>query len=102
MKLWQKLTNNIKSYTMKRTLLTLSIFGLLLLSGNGLVNGQDEPKPKKDTVNLDTYAKPETYYEIEDDKESGSDKGSTATIAIICGVVVVAAGVGFFLMKKKK
>jgi hypothetical protein len=102
MRHWQKLINNIKFTAMKKTLLALSISGLLLFSGNMFVNGQDEPKPKKDTVNMDTNAKPETYYEIEDDKASGSEKGSTATIAIICGVVVVAAGIGFFLLKKKK
>lgn len=99
---WQKLINNIKSYTMKKTLLTLAMFGLLFLSGNYQVNGQEEPKPKKDTVNMDTNAKPETYYEIEDDKESSSGSGSTATIAIIIGVVIVATGVGIILLRKKK
>ena len=87
---------------MKRTLLALSITGMLLFSGNIIADCQDEPKPKKDTVNMDTNAKPETFYEIEDDKESSSGSSSTPTIAIIIGVVIVAAGVGVFLLKKKK
>ena len=86
---------------MRKTFLALSISSLLLFTSNMFVTGQDEPKPKKDTVNMDTYAKPETYYDIEDDKQSGST-GNTTTIAIICGVVVIAAGVGFYLLKKKK
>lgn len=87
---------------MKKVLLTLSVAGLLLLSANRFVIGQEEPKPKKDTVNQDTYAKPEKYYDIEDEKGVSSGKGSAATVAIIVGGVVVVAGIGLFLLKKKK
>jgi hypothetical protein len=86
---------------MKKALLVISMAGLLLISGTTQVNAQEEPKPKKDTVNMDTNAKPEFYYTT-DDEAAGKKGGSTAIIAIICGVVVVAAGVGFFLLKKKK
>jgi len=87
---------------MKKTILALSLGTLLLFSGSMAANCQDEPKPKKDTVNMDTYAKPETYYEIEDDKAGPAGKSSTTTIIIIVAAVVVVAGVGFFLLKKKK
>jgi len=97
-----KLINNIKPIKMKRTLLALSLGTILLLSGSLAANCQDEPKPKKDTVNMDTYAKPETYYEIEDDKAGASGKSSTTTKVIIVAAVIVVAGVGFFLLKKKK
>jgi hypothetical protein len=86
---------------MKKALLVMSMAGLLMVSGTALAKAQEEPKPKKDTVNMDTNAKPEFYYAT-DDEAAGKKGGSTATIAIICGVVVVAAGVGFFLLKKKK
>jgi uncharacterized protein YceK len=85
---------------MKKTLLTIT--ALILLSGSASVFSQDKPKPKKDTVNMDTNAKPTMYYAVEDEKPAG--KGlSTATIAIIAGAVVVIAGAGiFFVMKNKK
>jgi LPXTG-motif cell wall-anchored protein len=86
---------------MKKELLVLSIAALLTVSGTGLAKAQEEPKPKKDTVNMDTNAKPEFYYAT-DDEAAGKKGGSGTTIAIICGVVVVAAGAGFFLLKKKK
>jgi flagellar basal body-associated protein FliL len=91
----------IKMAVMKKVLLAMSIAGLMMVS-SGNVNGQEEPKPKKDTVNMDSNAKPEFYYATDDEEAAGKKGGSTAVIAIICGVVVVAAGVGFFLMKKKK
>ena len=89
---------------MKRTFVVLLLSGLLLVTGFGLAKAQEEPKPKKDTVNMDTDAKPTFYYAVEDEKANVPAKkgGSGATIAIVCGVVVVAAGVGFFLLKKMK
>ena len=74
---------------------------LLLLGGLNVSFGQEQPKPKKDTVNMDTDAKPSFYYPVEDDK-SAKGKSSGATIAIIIGAVVVAGAAGFFLLKKKK
>ena len=86
---------------MKKVLLVMSMAALLIVSGSVAANAQEEPKPKKDTVNMDTNAKPEFYYAT-DDEEAGKKGGSGTTIAIIGGVVVVAAVAGFFLLKKKK
>jgi hypothetical protein len=89
---------------MKRTILTISLTALFALCGLTSSYSQDQPKPQKDTVNIDTDAKPKTYYEIEDDNAaaSGKEKGSGGTIAIILGAVVVVGAVAFFLLKKKK
>lgn len=87
---------------MKKSFFVLSLTALLVFTGFGILNAQEEVKPKKDTVNQDTYAKPTTYYQTEDEKVAKDKGGSTATIAIVCGAVVVVAGVVFFLLKKKK
>lgn len=87
---------------MKRSILVFSMTSLLLLGGMNKVFAQEQPQPKKDTVNMDTDAKPAFYYATEEEKESAKGKGSTATIAIIVGAVVVIGGAGFFLLKKKK
>lgn len=89
---------------MKKAIIVLSLTSLFILSATGVARGQEAPKPKKDTVNQDTYAKPTFYYSTEDEKESKAGKkgGSATIIAIVCGVVVVGAGVTFFLLKKKK
>jgi LPXTG-motif cell wall-anchored protein len=84
---------------MKKSILVFSMTLLLILSGLNAVIGQDQPAPKKDTVNMDTEAKPTYYYPTEDSK---SDKSSTTTIALVVGAVVVLGGAGFFLLKKKK
>ena len=88
---------------MKKSILVFSMTLLLLLGGLNIAVGQEQPKPKKDTVNMDTDAKPQFYYPVEDEKAAvNSKKGNTTTIAIIAGAVVVVAGAGFFLLKKKK
>lgn len=86
---------------MKRSVLVFSMLSLLVIGGMNIANAQEQPAPKKDTVNMDTEAKPTFYYATEDEKTS-DEKGSGATIAIIAGAVVVVAGAGFFLLKKKK
>ena len=83
---------------MKKTILTLSMTLLLILSGLNVAVGQEQPAPKKDTVNMDTDAKPTFYYPTEDEK----GKSSAVTIGIIAGAVVVAGGAAFFFLKKKK
>ena len=83
---------------MKKSVLVFSLTLLLIVSGLRVVVAQDQPKPKKDTVNMDTNAKPTFYYPVEDEKKGMSG----ATIGIIAGAVVVVAGVAFFLLKKKK
>jgi LPXTG-motif cell wall-anchored protein len=87
---------------MKRTVLVLSMATALVFGGLNMATAQEQPAPKKDTVNMDTEAKPTFYYAVEDEKTGGESKGSGATIAIIAGAVVVVAGAGFFLLKKKK
>jgi hypothetical protein len=86
---------------MKRAIITISLFVILAINGLAPVFGQDQPKPKKDTVNIDTDAKPTFYYSTEE--ENGASEGmSTGTIvAIIAGAVIVVGGTAFFLLKKK-
>ena len=83
---------------MKKSVLVFSMTLLLIVSGLRVAVAQEQPKPKKDTVNMDTNAKPTFYYPVEDEKKGMSG----ATIGIIAGAVVVVAGVAFFLLKKKK
>ena len=88
---------------MKKSVLAFSVTLLLLLGGINMATAQEQPKPKKDTVNMDTHAKPTYYYAVEDDKgKAKGNSGSVATIAIIAGAVVVVGAAGFFLLKKKK
>jgi LPXTG-motif cell wall-anchored protein len=88
---------------MRKTFLIFSMTAILFL-GNGIIAvSQEQPKPKKDTVNIDSDAKPTFYYAVEDEASAakkGSGIGTIAIIAIAAGVIVVAAG-GFFLLKKK-
>jgi LPXTG-motif cell wall-anchored protein len=84
---------------MKKSILVFSMTLLLFISGMNIVMGQEQPQPKKDTVNMDTEAKPTYYYPTEDEK---SGKSSTTTIAIVAGAVIVVGGAAFFMLKKKK
>lgn len=85
---------------MKRAALILSIIFLLSGWGNNLLKSQDQPKPKKDTVNMDTNAKPEFYYAEEDEKAKSGN--STTTAFIIAGAVVIVVAAGVLLLRKKK
>jgi len=89
---------------MKKFILVLTL--ALAFTFGGLIPAvaQEQPKPEKDTVNMDTEAKPEFYYAVEDEATSGTESGksSTATIAIIVGAVIVVGAAAFFLLKKKK
>jgi hypothetical protein len=87
---------------MKKSVLVISMASILLINGINMINAQEQPKPKKDTVNMDTEAKPTFYYASEDDKGAAKGKGSFGTIAIIAGAVVVVGAASFFLLKKKK
>lgn len=86
---------------MKKAVLVFSMIFFLLLGGLGFAMAQEKPEPKKDTVNMDTDAKPSFYYAVEDEK-SGAKSGSGSTIAIVAGVVVVLGVAGYFLLRKKK
>ena len=84
---------------MKKSILVLSVASILLIGGLKVAVAQDQPKPKKDTVNIDTDAKP-TFYYAEEEKQAS--KSNTGTIGIIAGAVIVIGAAAFFLLKKKK
>ncbi len=52
---------------MKKSILAITFSMILAISGLTTVNAQEQPAPQKDTVNMDTDAKPTQYYDIEDD-----------------------------------
>jgi len=90
---------------MKKTILILSMACVLMMVNFGKAISQDKPKPKKDTVNMDTDAKPKFYYAVEDDKAKAPVKksnGSTAIIIMIAGGAVIVGVTVYFLLKKKK
>ena len=89
---------------MKKSVLLFSAITLLFLGSMNIVKAQEQPAPKKDTVNMDTDAKPQFYYAVEDEKAEakGGSKSSTTLIVIVAGVIVIVGGVVFFLLKKKK
>lgn len=82
---------------MKNSVLAFLMTVLFFLGSLNVVVGQEQPKPKKDTINMDTNAKPTYYYPVED-----SDKGSAGKIAIIAGAVVVVGAGAFFMLRRKK
>lgn len=86
---------------MKKSILVISLAFVLAIGAFA----QEQPKPVKDTVNMDTNAKPETYYAVEDDKVDAKPEGkkqSTLYITIIAGAIIVVGAAGFLLLKKKK
>jgi LPXTG-motif cell wall-anchored protein len=87
---------------MKKSVFLFVMTALLLFGGTNKAFAQEQPKPKKDTVNMDTDAKPQTYYAIEDEKAKDGDKGSSSTIIIVIGAVVIVGAAAFLLLKKKK
>jgi hypothetical protein len=84
---------------MKRSVLVFSMVSVLMIGGMRVAFSQDQPAPKKDTVNIDTQAKP-TFYYAEDEKEKS--KGGIPVVAIIAGVAVIVAAGAFFILRKKK
>ena len=90
---------------MKRSILVFSMTILLFLGGLNMATAQEKPAPKKDTVNMDTDAKPQFYYAVEDDKAKDTSKvgGSQLTFIIVgaFGLVLVGGAVVYFLKKKK-
>jgi LPXTG-motif cell wall-anchored protein len=90
---------------MKKSILILSLAVSLLISNFGMATAQEKPKPKKDTVNIDTEAKPTMYYAIEDEKPKppvNKSNQSTGIIVMIVGAVIIIGATAFFMMKKKK
>jgi hypothetical protein len=84
---------------MKKSILVISMAFLLLAGGLKIVSAQEQPKPKKDTVNIDTDAKP-TFYYAED--EASKSKSKFPTIPVVGGVVVLVAVGAFLVLRKKK
>jgi len=88
---------------MKKTILILSFSVILAISGLIPASAQDQPKPQKDTVNIDTDAKPTFYYPVEDEKtENRTGNLSTAAIVLIAGAGLIVIGAAAFFLKKKK
>jgi hypothetical protein len=87
---------------MKKSVLLFSVITLLFLGNLNVANAQEQPAPKKDTVNMDTDAKPQFYYAVEDEKAEAKGGSKAGLIAIIAGAIVVVGGVVFFFIKKKK
>lgn len=75
---------------------------VLIVSGITSVKAQEQPAPKKDTINMDTHAKPEFYYDIEDEECMNDEKKSNSIFIIIGVAVVVIGGVVVMLARKKK
>jgi cobalamin biosynthesis Mg chelatase CobN len=89
---------------MKKSVLIIAFSMILAISGLTSVRAQEQPAPVKDTVNMDTEAKPTQYYEVEDDKSTAGAK-SGVSVTLILGIivaVVVVGGVAYTLLKKKK
>jgi hypothetical protein len=87
---------------MKKSILLFSVITLLFLGNLNVAKAQEQPAPKKDTVNMDTDAKPQFYYAVEDEKAEAKGGSKAGLIAVIAGAIVVVGGVVFFLLKKKK
>ncbi len=87
---------------MKKLILALSL-SLIIMAGSLVpVIAQEQPAPQKDTVNMDTNAKPNFYYSVEDENaKTGKGKSKIGIFAIIGGAVIVAVGAGLILRKKK-
>ena len=84
---------------MKRTILMISMTGMLFLSGLSFVVAQDQPSATKDSVNADKAAKP-VFYDAAAAEEA--PKNSTTTYVLVAGAIVLVAVGGYFMMKKKK
>jgi hypothetical protein len=90
---------------MKKAILFLSLSVVLMLTGLTMAFAQEAPNPQKDTVNIDTDAKPTFYYATEDEKtgaEKTKGKNPAVLIGIIIGAVVIVGGVAMIFLKKKK
>ncbi len=75
---------------------------ILALTGLTTAMAQEQPAPQKDTVNMDTDARPTQYYDIEDDKTEPEKGSSTGLIIGLIAAVAVVGSVAYFLLKKKK
>jgi len=83
---------------MKKTILMISISGMLFLSGLSLAVAQDQPSATKDSVNADKAAKP-VFYDAA--AEEAPKSNSTTTYVLVIGAIVLVGAGGYFMMKKK-
>ena len=67
------------------------------------MKAQQEPQPKKDSVNMDTIIKPTYYYAVEDETagSKGSKGVSASTIIVIVAALIIVGGIVISLTKKK-
>lgn len=86
---------------MKKSVLIFSLSSLLILGGMNSVFAQEQPQPKKDTVNMDTQAKPEFYYAVEDE-DTTTKNNAFPVLPVVAGVVVIGGIAAFLLLRKKK
>ena len=84
---------------MKKTILMISMAGMLFLSGLSFAVAQDQPSATKDSVNADKAAKP-VFYDAA--AEEAPKSTSTTTYILVVGAVVLVGAGGYFMMKKKK
>lgn len=85
---------------MKKTILMVSMAGILLLSSLGIALAQTQPAAKKDSVNADKAAKP-VFYNAAAEEQTSKD-GCGCNYWLIGGAVVVLGAAGYTILKKKK
>lgn len=102
--IWQRRLNNdivkLNSDMMKRNALVFLITAFILFAGINFAKAQDQPAPKKDTVNMDTYAKPK-FYNAEEDAPEGKG-GRPVSAILMVGAVLLIGATAYLLVKKKK
>ncbi|MBN1107576.1 MAG: hypothetical protein JXR66_06365 [Bacteroidales bacterium] len=90
---------------MKKTILAIALAVALTISGITAVSAQQQPAPQKDTVNMDTEARPTQYYDIEDEDTTAQAKSGKTSVGLIIGIVaavIVIGGAAVMLTRKKK
>lgn len=84
---------------MKRNALVLLVTAFIFFAAN-FAKAQEQPAPKKDTVNMDTYAKPQ-FYNAEEDAPAVKG-GSYMSAILMVGAVILIGATAYLLVKKKK
>jgi LPXTG-motif cell wall-anchored protein len=88
---------------MRKNVLIFIMTAVFLIGSLNIAVSQDQPLPKKDTVNIDTDAKPTFYYATDEVAVPPAGSSGSATIyALIAGIVIIAGGMYYLLKRKKK